>query len=216
MMERTFDRLVSFDDRSRNYPIRRTMTPKKRRSYTWKCDIYLDQGSEGACTGFAVSHEAAARPAIVKNITERIAKEVYYRARQLDEWPGENYSGSSVLGAMKAALEKGWYKEYRWAFGEDDLALAIGYYGPAVLGINWYDGMTSPNENGLIKVSGEICGGHAILCNGYSIKTGLYRLHNSWSLDWGINGDGFISKEDMKRLLEEQGEACIPVVRLLG
>lgn len=108
---RTFDRVVKFDERSRNFAIIDTITPTTPRSYTWRCPVNLDQGSEGACTGFAVAQEAAARPVMVKDITNAVAKQIYYRARQLDEWPGENYEGSSVLGAMKAGKEKGWYEE---------------------------------------------------------------------------------------------------------
>jgi hypothetical protein len=114
---------------------------------------------------------------------------------------------------MKAGTEKGWYTEYRWAFGELDLALAVGYYGPACLGINWYEGMCEPDSKGIIKPTGECVGGHAILCNGYNVKSGLYRLHNSWGPNWGISGDCFISAGHMAYLLSSQGEACIPVIR---
>ena len=211
---RTFDRIPKFDERSRDYPIRILITPTVPRSYTWRCPIVLDQGSEGACTGFAVAQEAAARPVMVAGITNAVAKQIYYRARQLDEWEGENYEGSSVLGAMKAGQEKGWYQEYRWVFGgEPELALAVSFKGPAVLGINWYEGMSNPDRNGLIRPTGALQGGHAILCIGYNTRTGLYRLHNSWGAEWGINGGCFISKQDMALLLKQQGEACVPVIR---
>jgi len=212
-MNRTFDRIVKFDERSRAFPIRQYGIFRKRRSYTWRCGINLDQGSEGACTGFAVSHEAAARPVVVMGITNDVARSIYRRARQLDEWPGENYEGSSVLGAIKAGQEKGWYGEYKWAFSESDLALAVGYYGPVVLGINWYEGMGNPDSNGRIRPTGDVLGGHAILCNGFSVKTNLYRLHNSWGPAWGINGDCFISADDLTKLLREQGECCVPIKR---
>lgn len=213
MAERKFGRLVEFDERSKQFPIRALISAVKPRSYTWSCPIVLDQGSEPSCTGNAVAHEAAARPVEVLGITEKTAFAVYLRARELDEWPGENYEGSSVLGAIKAGTERGWYKEYRWAFSEDDLSLAVGHKGPAVLGINWYEGMSDPDKNGLIKAAGSVQGGHAILCNGYNVKTKLYRLHNSWGNAWGLKGECFISAADMARLLKEDGEACIPVIR---
>jgi hypothetical protein len=216
-MERTFDRIVSFDEQSKQFPIKTLIGSKLRRSYTWRCDTFLDQGQEGACTGFGTAHEAAARPVVIKNITNDIAMQIYKRARQLDEWPGENYEGSSVLGAVKAAVEKKWYAEYRWAFGEEDLALTVGYYGPVILGINWYTGMCQTDSSGMIHPTGRIEGGHCVLCNGYSKTKRLYRIHNSWGKDnYGINGEAFISEEDMSRLLDEQGECCIPVKRLKG
>jgi len=217
MTERTFDRRVEFDARSRAYPIRALIDKTfKPRSYTWACNLWLDQGSEGACTGFSMTQEAAARPVQVQGLSNVVAKEVYRRARELDEWPGEDYEGSSVLGAAKAGKERGWYGEYRWAFGEEDLRLAVGYKGPAVLGINWLEGMMQPNAKGVIRALGAVMGGHAILCNGFNVNSGLYRLHNSWGKSWGVQGECFISSEDLAKLLKDQGEAMIPVVRKLG
>jgi hypothetical protein len=212
-----FGRVPHFDRRSRKFPIASLLAGiEKPRSYTWRCLINLDQGNTSACTGFSVTHEAAARPQEVKNLTNKIALAVYNRAKQLDEYPGENYDGSSVLGAIKAGVERKWYGEYRWAFGEDDLALAVGHHGPAVLGINWYAGMMDPDSKGIIKPTGQIEGGHAILCNGIDVKKGLYRLHNSWGVGYGIVGECFISLDNMARLLKEKGEACIPVQRFMG
>lgn len=185
------------------------------RSYTWSCPVNLDQGAEGACTGFAVAHEAAARPVRVPGITNERARGLYWRARILDEWPGEGYEGSSVLAAIKAGQELGWYGEYRWAFGFDDLVLALSYKGPAVLGINWYEGMFNPGADGVIKPTGRISGGHAILANGISVKRRLIRLHNSWGPSWGLGGGCLISWDDLSLLLAQDGEACIPVKRSL-
>lgn len=213
-IKRRFGRLIEFDERSREYPIRSMIHPQALRiSKLWSCDIVLDQGSEAACTGFSVSAEAAAEPVVVPGITNEIALALYHRARELDSYPGEDYEGSSVLGAMKAGREKGWYKAFRWAFGEDDLALSIGHCGPAVLGIQWREGMSNPDNDGFIYPTGEVVGGHAILCNGYFSSTDIYRLHNSWGASWGVDGECFIHAADLKKLLKDHGEACIPVVR---
>lgn len=210
-VHRVLDRIAMFDDRSRDYPIRALLrADAKPRSYTWACAVHLDQGAEGACTGFAVSQEAAARPKVVSGITDEIGRVVYRRAQQIDEWPGENYEGSSVLAAVKAGTERKWYSGYRWAFGEGDLSLAVGHYGPAVLGVNWYTSMFSPNAQGLIKIGGIIEGGHAILCNGYNAKAQMYRLHNSWGANWGVRSACYIRAADIVRLLAEDGEACVP------
>lgn len=211
-----FGRLIEFDNRSRKYPIR-ALIPKevKPRSYTWRCLTYLDQKDQPACVGFSITHEAAARPVVIAGLTVYTALALYRRAQKLDEYPGEG-DGTSILGGMKAATEKKWYREYRWAFGEQDLCLAVGYHGPAVLGINWYTGMMEPDSKGIIRVSGQSEGGHAILCVGYSLKSGFYRLHNSWGVGWGFGGDCFINKYEMAHLLTEQGEACIPITRLPG
>ena len=68
----------------------------------------LDQGAEGACTGFGlatmVNYLLRARgPA--KSADCASPHMLYALAKRYDEWPGEHYSGSSARGAMK-----GWHK----------------------------------------------------------------------------------------------------------
>lgn len=233
-MERKLDRKVQFDERSRSYPIRATIPVNKPRSYTWGCNVYNDQGSEGACVGFSWSHELASRPKVVPT-DNTIARSIYHRAQQLDEWPGEAYEGTSVIAGAKAVMEmknsKGQphLNEYRWAFGVQDLILAVGYKGPAVLGVAWWTDMFDVNENGFLIPSGEIAGGHAILCKGFKLvkkdkkqpasfenmdrDKSYFTLHNSWGQSWGINGTAKVTVNDMHKLLTEDGEACIPVKR---
>jgi predicted chitinase len=68
----------------------------------------LDQGSEGACTGFGlatVANYLLLRRRVVPDNVPVSPRMFYELARRYDEWPGENYSGSSARGAMK-----GWHK----------------------------------------------------------------------------------------------------------
>lgn len=61
----------------------------------------LDQKNEGACTGFAL---AAVINYLLqqRKIRRRVSPRMLYElARRYDEWPGEDYSGSSARGAMK-------------------------------------------------------------------------------------------------------------------
>ena len=68
----------------------------------------LDQGEEGACTGFGlatVAHYLHRRRAVVPDSRRVSPRMLYALARRYDEWPGEDYEGSSCRGAMK-----GWHK----------------------------------------------------------------------------------------------------------
>lgn len=68
----------------------------------------LNQGSEGACTGFGlatVANYLLMRRRVVPDSVPVSPRMLYDLARRYDEWPGENYSGSSARGAMK-----GWHK----------------------------------------------------------------------------------------------------------
>lgn len=207
-------RIKQFDERSRGFNIRTALPAKKERSYTWRCLDHFNQGQEGACVGFSWAHELLAKPKEKTYVREVDAHAIYKLALTLDAWPGENYEGTSVLAGVKAVQKMfpDAITEYRWAFSFDDLIMALGYKGPAVLGINWYESMYEP-WNGIVEVRGDIVGGHAILAKGVNINRGTVTLHNSWGEEWGNGGDAVISFADLKRLLKEDGEACIPLKR---
>lgn len=213
-MIRTLDRLVSFDPKSRAYPIRTLVAGLPPRSYTWRRGPTLDQGTEGACVGFGVTGEIGARP-VMGPSSDTAAFMLYHRARQLDDWPGEDYDGTAVIAGMKAAVEFGAYTGYRWAFGLDDLIMAVGYKGPAVLGVNWRDGMWDPDADGTLHVTGPVAGGHCIYTRAVSLKLRRFRIENSWGTDWGDDGGAWVGFDDMAKLLDDDGEAAIPVGRRL-
>lgn len=206
------DRIPEFDEESKEYPVSAVLQAARARSYHWRCDITLDQGREGACVGFAWTHEAAARPVVVPGLTNAHAQKTYKAAQLLDEWPGEAYSGTSVLAGAKVMQAAGYFAEYRWAFNFNDLLLSLGNRGPAVLGIDWYDSMYEP-QNGWLELSGRKVGGHAILAWGVSYPGKYVSLHNSWGADWGRNGNAKISFYNLEKLLADGGEACIPSLR---
>jgi hypothetical protein len=219
--DKRLDRIVHYDERSKNYPIRTLVADQKLRSYTWALNTRLDQGQDGACVGFSWSHELAARPVVIQGVTNSTALNTYYQAQQLDEWPGGAYpgaspfyEGTSVLAGAKAIQQQGKMAEYRWAFSLEDALLAIGHHGPGILGCNWTEDMFYPDKNGLVHVTGNVAGGHAILVRGVNIKNKLVRLANSWGTDWGVGGDCFVSFDDFEKLLNNDGEFCIPVKRM--
>lgn len=217
------DRLPVHDPRSRKFLVRRAPVAagKAPRSYTWRCDSWLDQGAEGACVGFGVAHELAARPAVVPGLTNQFARErLYWEAQKIDEWDGgaypgarPRYEGTSVTAGVKVAHRLGAMESYHWAYTVDDLVLGLGYAGPAVLGLDWWTGMFDPDSKGLIHVDGQVEGGHCILAIGVSIPTQTVLLHNSWGKGWGVNGRARISFADLRRLFSAGGEACFFVGR---
>lgn len=84
----------------------------------------LDQGQEGACTGFglaAVINYLLWRDARVvrradtppPKVSERM---LYHLAKFYDEWPGEDYEGSSCRGAMKGWHRHGVCRQDLWPY----------------------------------------------------------------------------------------------------
>lgn len=150
MTERTLDWRPHFDPRSLRYrfaalPFCRTLV--KRPAIQRRKDVWLDQGSEGACTGFGAEHVLALSPRRMST-TNELAREVYFEARRQDEWEGESYEGSSVNGAMKAERKLGRIKEWRWAGRIPEVDHGLSYHGAGELGVNWYEGMWDADENG--------------------------------------------------------------------
>lgn len=88
-------------------PVERTLD-QYRKEWKNKRPVILDQGQEGACTGFglaAVANFLLQRRKVVPDYKRVSARMLYEMARRYDEWDGEDYSGSSARGAMK-----GWHK----------------------------------------------------------------------------------------------------------
>lgn len=98
------------DFRDRMYVATLVEVPTRRElsEYTEVGVPILDQGSEGACTGFglaAVANYLLKIRKIVPDDTPVSPYMLYDMARRYDEWTGEDYEGSSCRGAIK-----GWYK----------------------------------------------------------------------------------------------------------
>lgn len=229
--DRVLDWVPRHDPKSKEFPVRATIrTSIRPRNKLWRVGPTLDQGSEGACVGFGWTSESLSTPVAVDlsrvavNVPHdptEYALSVYRRARQIDEWEGEQYDGTSVLAGAKVQRENGLLKEFRWAFSINDVVDTVLAKGPVVLGINWhYDMYWAPN--GVVKPTGAVVGGHCLTAVGYTLKSpklggedGVI-LQNSWSNSWGINGLAEIKVTDLAKLLDNYGEACVASRRSYG
>lgn len=225
--DRRLDRIPAFDRRSMDYRIMDGLADSQKQSLTPKLwDVpagtpVLDQGEEGACVGFGTTNELLWNPVPVPSLDGTFAREkIYWVAQEDDPWPGgaypgakPQYEGTAVLYGVKAAADLGYYTEYRWGKTETEMALGVSHLGPAIIGINWYNNMFTPDAKGLVHPTGGVAGGHCLLVIGVDAST--YTLHNSWGASWGDNGNCKIKRSDMAKLLRDQGECCIITGRSL-
>jgi len=184
------------------------MTPvaSTRRRRKWRDNQWSgDQAQTPHCVGFAWAHWLASSP--VSQFLDPHG--IYELAQFLDEWEGEDYDGTSVRAGAKVLARLGHVAEYRFTVDEAVLRGNVLEVGPVVIGVNWYAGMDEPDRDGLVKPTGRLRGGHALLIVGY--EPGFYWLKQSWGLAWGKSGHCLIADEDVQTLLDEDGEACLAV-----
>lgn len=211
------DRIPFQDDRSRGFGVARVLksaVPVRRKRVWTPRSTPLDQGREGACVAFGWSGELAATPQR-HIVDDASALRLYERVRAQDRAMGNNFSaGATVLAGAKACKADGTITAYHWAFGLNDVIAALVSKGPVILGINWYESMYETEAGGLVRVGGQLVGGHCIMANGFwpnhPQHGDVVVWTNSWGKDYGINGTGFIRTADLELLLHEQGEACVP------
>lgn len=187
----------------------------------------LDQGTEGACTGYGL--------ATIVNFLLRLreqhleaddvsAKMLYAMAKRYDEWPGEDYEGSSARGAMK-----GWHKhgvcaaaiwdENGGSIEIDEKRSASALQRPlgAYFRVNHRDLVSMHSaitEAGILYATARVhqgwmdvkpgdkeivyqpgeVGGHAFVIVAYDQKG--FWIQNSWGPDWGDGGLARMSYAD--------------------
>jgi hypothetical protein len=210
------DRIPFFDERSRRYGVHallQTSTVARRRQIWQPRPSPLDQGSEGACVAYAITGELAAQPQTY-TVDNSYARELYANIQATDRAMGNNWpQGASLLAGAKTAQQRGLVASYWWAFGVEQVIDAVIQQGPVVVGIPWYQGMYSTQPGGLVRLSGPMVGGHAIMVNGYDPAHPQFGevliWTQSWGTGYGLNGTGYVPKGVMRQLLANQGEACV-------
>ncbi|MEJ2322603.1 MAG: C1 family peptidase [Gammaproteobacteria bacterium] len=158
----------------------------------------LDQKSEGACTGFAVAATINRLYQVGGSDTRVSARMLYEMARRHDEWPGEEYDGSSLRGAIHGWKNMGVCTEEEWPYlvtRPGDLTIerakrarntTIGAYyriqprlvdyhaalnesGIIAVSAKVHSGWQAPS-NGIIRHGKRPIGGHAFALIGYNIE----------------------------------------------
>jgi len=209
-------RIPEFDEASKGYRIRALLSDVPLVNRVWDLDRFLNQWETPECVGYGLTHEILSTPVVPVDpylIDSAYATMIYNRAQKVDEWPGEDYEGTSVLAGAKVLLSLGWYSEYRWGFGLQDALDTLSQWGPVVIGVNWYDGMDDTDSAGMIHATGSIRGGHAILVRAINVEAETVMVHNSWGADWGWGGVAWMSWSDLGKLLAEDGECLVPIIR---
>ena len=217
---------VGHDERNRSYGLRPFLASRVERKPTFwalpRGPFPLDQGEEGACEAFGLTHELAAGPIQVLGLSGDWALKYYERVRETDRLMGNHFpSGTTTLANMKTSVSEKLISGYRWCFGINDVLDALCSVGPVCLGVEWREGMYSTTRDGLVKRTGSVVGGHFITAVAYDIHPRygpVVGWLNTWGKDYGVadskigvpGGVGWIPVNDLALLLQAQGEAVLP------
>lgn len=207
-------RFAAKDPRDQNHTFGAVLrkTPV-RKSRTWGViRPALDQGQTSRCVAFSWTQFLGALPIRTGSKAVRAESAIdalYHNAQVLDEWPGENYNGTSVRAGAKALQAAGHLSEYVWGSTLDDLRQFVMQRGPVVIGSDWHEEMFFPEKHGgYLVVEGANAGGHAWLVTGYNVTKDEFTMFNSWGPDWGVKGSAKIKAEEMQKLLDTNAEMC--------
>lgn len=210
-------RLVQKDHRNSQYPMPRVQTVVRRRM--WNAAEVLDQRDTPQCVGYAGWGWLAGGPVV--NQPKFTPEQLYLWAQDNDEWPGNDYEGSSTLGLMKALRAKGYVDQYVWATEAETLMQWVLQKGPVVVGTEWRREMFTPRGDGFLEIGGPVDGGHEWRIVGADLDkrvpvecgggTGAFRMVNSWGRNWGQTGRAWVSAHDLDALIKADGEAVTSV-----
>lgn len=173
----------------------------------WNPTWVGDQGRTPQCVGYGWAHWLGSDP--LNQFLDPTG--LYKLAQSFDEWPGQNYAGTSVRAGAKVLKLLGAIEEYKWATRVEQIAHHIVTLGPVVMGTEWYSDMSKPDSKGWIVPTGSLVGGHCYLVNAYYHKRDMFRILNSWGYGWARGGRAYIHADHLQKLLNADGEACIGI-----
>jgi C1A family cysteine protease len=152
---------------------------------------------------------------------------LYYKCKEIDYWPEEEGTSirfaMQILNKVGVPCEKAWpydddYKGEpkrwanlvsKWALGGEYLRLSspeeiiksLKENGPLPVGVGCFLEIFYTTSDGIVKDPADpnTCyGGHAICLVGWDPIKRMFKFKNSWGLDWGQRGYGYLSYNYIK------------------
>lgn len=210
-------RLLAKDERDRTHVMPWRAAAASLASRYWHTPAAFDQGATSQCVAYAGVRYLVSAPTRNKPIG---FSDLYRDCQKADEWPGEDYDGTTVRALFKTFKARGLVSGYQWAFDAKPVIDHLLMVGPVVMGTIWSDAMANIGSNGYLTVNADLSReveGHAWCAIGANRKRrnpdgslGAVRAVNSWGVDWGPSkGRFWVSFSDIGRLIAADGEACV-------
>lgn len=215
---RPLGRNINHDARSRLYPFRGPAQALTSVHHERHIPV-LDQGNLGACCGYAgigCLGTGGFYPTVdpgdtYHDLNSLDAIALYAAATRVDPYPGQyppDDTGSDGLTIAKVLTNTYMIAGYEHAFGLDQALQAL-MARPVITGTYWYNGMFTPTDEGLARISGSVAGGHEYVVDGYDAVRGWVWCTNSWGTGWGRAGRFALEAETWGTLLDQQGDVTV-------
>jgi hypothetical protein len=219
------NRHVRHDDASWNYRFPTEGLSIVSAKHTRRIPV-LDQGQLGSCTGnagigclgtdpFYATVPSRVQPLLVAQgaypFTEEGAVQLYSDATAADDYPGQyppTDTGSDGLTIAKVLTARGQISGYQHTFTLKDALLALTQT-PFITGVNWYENMFDPDQDGRVYPTGDLAGGHEFVADELDVENKRIWFSNSWGKSWGVNGRFYLTWDDYAELLSQQGDVTI-------
>lgn len=170
----------------------------------------LDQGSLGACTGFATAGALSSLPFGLK-LTNADGKRIYSLATTIDPFVGSyppTDTGSNGDSAMRAAIQLGLVVSKTFSHADTLADMHAGVQTrDGIFGSNWTTQMSEPANDGYVRIGGEVEGGHQYAYVGFDKERGDEVFRNSWGSSWGCNGYFRMHSDNVQTLIDDGADA---------
>lgn len=174
----------------------------------------------GSCTAEATCGCLDSAPDFTTKIFTQKAADHLYDEEIINEGgdPATDDPGGTGLMVCKTAKELGWISSYTHTFNLTSALKALAIRS-GMTGVNWYEGFDRPDTKGIVKIAGDIRGGHEFTVVQVLVEPKLIGCVQSWGRGWGVankavgltTGAFFMSWDTWDRLLHEQGDFTVPV-----
>lgn len=187
-----------------------------------------DTGPEGTTVGFALAY--ALQSEILDERKEQVTispRGIYVLAKKYDEFPGEDYEGTSIKGGLIALREIGAYLEEDWPYdrklkplagrkpayrisdyadfrGVENVLNALREGKVVVAQIRVTDDFDRTDVHGhvTVKLPARATGSKAICIVGYDATSAEFTFASDWGTNWGRKGFGIIRDTDLAKILD--------------
>jgi hypothetical protein len=215
-VDKRLGRNVKHDSRSLDFQVEAAPTATLK-TVNHKVNIgVLNQGNLGSCTGNAGTANLAANDLWAnygKNLTldEKYAVALYGRATALDDYQGTyppTDTGSDGLTIAKVLKERNIIDSYQHATSLAATLTALQSQA-VITGTEWREDMFNPDDDGRLRITGDVAGGHEYLLRGVDVENKRVWMRNSWGKTWGVAGEAYFTWDDFEELLHADGDVTV-------